>query len=303
MAEEEIVEKIAKFNERIFLESEQFVGAYNRITTGALTQMDRRSEASPVVSLGFKIDGLSRSAYAFGLQPKRCDGHGRAALIIPGSGFNQSKAIFEQDPGNYHYGVRSAIGDEWSQFVLVKPNEDFRAWHSVGGGKLSGDLIYNWHLNRGGSYSVSYLVEALAITKYLQKCFSEVAVVGLSQGGAAALLTSLQAEPDFAVVASGFSVLNEHFEWSGHNQLIGVPGYADLFVPDNIRFALSRSGTKFLFTWGRAERGTYKFEASDFVTGEIISDLQNVTAVVHQGGHVFPVEEMRDFLQAYANFG
>ena len=71
-------------------------------------------------------------------------------------------------------------------YTFIKPNEDFLAWHDGNGKKLSGDFIWNWHLNREGSYSVSYLVQSLAFTKWMKGCFKKTLIAGLSQGGAAA---------------------------------------------------------------------------------------------------------------------
>jgi len=181
-------------------------------------------------------------------------------------------------------------------FTLIKPNEDFLAWHDGKGKKISGDFIWNWHLNREGSYSVSYLVESLAFTKWMQDCFERTLIAGLSQGGAAAMLNALQSKPDRAIVASGLSVINDLAEWSGHNQLIGVPGYAALSMSDHLVDRLKQSPTQWFFSWGKQEMGTYKIEASEQRTADVISHLPNVVTVIHDEGHVFPMQAIRSFL-------
>ena len=180
--------------------------------------------------------------------------------------------------------------------TLIKPNEDFLAWHDGNGKKLSGDFIWNWHLNREGSYSVSYLVQSLAFTKWMQGCFDRTLVAGLSQGGAAAMLNALQSEPDLAIVASGSSVINDLAEWSGHSQLIGVPGYRALSRPEYLVDRLKQSPAQWFFSWGKQEIGTYRIEAEEQRTAEVIRMLPNVTTAVHDEGHVFPVQEIRSFL-------
>ena len=53
-------------------------------------------------------------------------------------------------------------------YTLIKPNEDILAWHDGQGHKVHGNYIWNWHLNRAGSYSVSYLVQSLAFAKWMK---------------------------------------------------------------------------------------------------------------------------------------
>ena len=131
---------------------------------------------------------------------------------------------------------------------MIKANEDYLAWHDGDGGKLTGEFIWNWHLNREGSYSVSYLVQSLALTKWLKGCSEEVILAGLSQGSAAVMLNALQSYPRAAIVASGVSLITSDTEWSGHNQIISVPGYAELYEEDNLLSALERTPTQWFFS-------------------------------------------------------
>ena len=91
-------------------------------------------------------------------------------------------------------------------------------------------------------------------------------MAGLSQGGAAVLLNALQSEPDRAIVASGFSVIKELAQWSGPGSLMGVPGYGPLSTADSLVRRLEDSSTRWLFSWGREERGTYKIDAHEQLT-------------------------------------
>lgn len=184
-------------------------------------------------------------------------------------------------------------------YVLIKPNEDFLSWTDGSERKVVGDFIFNWHINRGGSYSVSYLTQALAVQKYLASCFKQTVIAGLSQGGFAALLVGLQSSPTTAIVASGYSVITNVVEWSGANQIIGVPNQAQLYKPEVIKQALEESPTNWLFTWGLDEVGTYRIDARDLVTFKILNPLTNVEPIVHNGGHEFPVVEIYRFLQKY----
>jgi hypothetical protein len=185
-------------------------------------------------------------------------------------------------------------------FTLIKPNEDFLAWHDGTGRKMTGDFIWNWHLNRYGSYSVSYIVQSLAITKWLKQCAGAVILAGLSQGGAAVMLNAFQSHPHAAIVASGASLITSDAEWSGDSQIIAVPGYAELYEEDNLFLALERTPTQWFFSWGLRERGTYKIEAVEGKTAQAIDGLTNVEVVTHEEGHVFPVEDIKDWLGGVA---
>jgi len=183
-------------------------------------------------------------------------------------------------------------------FTLIKPNEDFLAWHDGNGKKLGGDFIWNWHLNREGSYSVSYLVQSLAFTKWMQGCFGKTLVAGLSQGGAAAMLNALQSEPSQAIVAAGHSIISGDAEGSRHNQLILFPSYpADLSRPEYLESRLGQSPTQWFFSWGSRETGIFKIEAEERRTAKVISDLSNVSISIFDGRHVFPGAEIESWIK------
>lgn len=182
-------------------------------------------------------------------------------------------------------------------FTLIKPNEDFLAWHDGTGKKLSGDFIWNWHLNREGSYSLSYLAYSLAFTKWMQDCFDRTLVAGLSQGGAAAMLNALQSEPSLTSIASGSSVINDLAEWSGHSQLISVLGYGALSSPEYLVDRLKQSPTQLFFSWGKREIGAYRIEAEEQRMAKVIRVRPNATTAVHDEGHILPIEAIVTFLE------
>jgi len=285
---------IREANERIFMRRKGFETAFEDLLVLGADQLNRPDGSYPVVRVRFKYQDRQYEAFAYGDLPLACGG--KANLIIPGSGLNQSLGIATGDQRNYHHGILEALNGGGDIFSLIKPNEDFRAWHDGKGRKLTGDLIWNWHLNRGGSYSVSYLVESLAFTKWMKECYGKTLVAGLSQGGAAALINALQTSPNRAIVAAGFSVINAHVEWSGHNQLIGVPGYSEISEPEHIIDKLLNSRTNWFFSWGNGEIGFYKIEAKEQRTANFIGHLPNVTISIHEDGHVFPKQAIKQFL-------
>lgn len=144
---------------------------------------------------------------------------------------------------------------------------------------------------------MSYLVQSLAFTKWMKSCFNKIVVAGLSQGGAAAMLNALQSKPTVAIVASGHSVINEKAQWSGFGGLVAVPGYAELYHAVTLRKKLQATTTMWLFSWGHGEKGTYKIEAEERCTAKEIGVLANVSIVIHEFGHTFPIMFIQKFIK------
>lgn len=85
-------------------------------------------------------------------------------------------------------------------------------------------------------------------------------------------------------------------EYAGHNQLLNVPGYASLAKSANLVAALAASPSAWLFSWGRIDSDIYKVEAETGFTASYIRPLANVDVSIHDGGHEFPVADVRAFV-------
>lgn len=221
-----------------------------------------------------------------------------AAMIIPGTGHNASTGIFRNDADTYYGNIVEIAAALCDTFVFVKPNEDFVAIHN-GGNKLSYDFVVSYLINRGSSYAGHYIVNTLAITKYLKQHYERVFVIGLSQGAQATLWNTLQSEPTGAVVSSGFSVLRRKLNWG---TLVGimVPGLYEVYPLERVRGIMARSRTQFLFTYGRGEFGVNKIEAEENYSCQFLNGLDNVHCQIHDGGHVFPEATIRGFMLAHS---
>lgn len=246
-----------------------------------------------ILRVTFKIAGDLREAYAYGNLVPRDSSIDGAALMIPGSGHNQAWSIANSDSENYHCCMWDGL-EGFAKFVLIKPNEDARAIHD-GSGKLSPNFFVVDFLHRGGSYSASYIAEAAALTGFLKSEYGETAVLGLSQGGLAALVSSLLETPDALVVSSGYSSLwaEQVTNASPRNQIL-IPGLQDKLV---FRYLAANVNTPTLFTWGREETGTPGIEARDGRTCRRIQYVDHFSCVIHPGGHTYPETEVRDFLE------
>ncbi len=280
-------------NATLIMPVEHFFTAYEDLEIEEAEPLTLDGGATRLLRVTYTLGGATYHGHAYA--PADPQTGQPASLIIPGSGLNCSEPIYRNDPQSYHYGIIDALGAGITNYVFIKPNEDCLAFHN-GAGKVTGDFFINWLLNNATSYSAAYIVSAMAITKYLQGRHDKVVVAGLSQGGGAALLTSLQARPTAAVIASGFSVIMERIHWSGHNQII-IPGIGQDYSNENVREKIKASPTQFLFTYGRQESVIYRIEAEERLSCDFLANCPNVRCESHDEGHIFHEAITSDFLR------
>ena len=221
-------------------------------------------------------------------------------LIIPGSGINQSSAILQKSKisDNYQCNIDDLVKDYGNCFIQVKPNEDFLAIHN-GKQKIEPKSFVNYLLNKGGSYSAHYLVQSLALTKYLKTQYSKTMLCGLSQGGHAALLNTLQSNPDYAIIASGYSIRRQEPYMSFHDQLI-LPNQK-IYSPEYIKQKLQKIKTHLLFTYGEKEKSTYGLESQENMTKEYFKEFENIEFAIHPDAHVYNKEVILTFCNKHFN--
>ena len=286
---------IYEANATLLMPVEHFFSAYDNLQVEAVETLTLDGGATHLLQVTYSLGGATYHGHAYA--PADPDTSKPASLIIPGSGLNCSEPIYRNDPDSYHYGIMDALGDGITNYVFIKPNEDCLAFHN-GEGKVDVNFYVNWFLNNAASYSATYIVSAMAITKWLQSRHEKVVVAGLSQGGGAALLTSLQSQPTAAVIASGFSVIMERIHWSGHNQII-IPGIGQAYSNENVRKQIKATPTQFLFTYGRQESYIYRMEAEEGLSCAFLSECPNVRCESHDEGHIFHEAITSDFLRSH----
>ena len=290
------LDQIHEANRRMLLPNDTFFTAYEHLEILDAVSLVLDQGATNVVKISYLLADKKYDAYAYAIKRAAPANTQAAALIIPGSGKNKSSKIYENNPKDYHYGIVDALGKSFDCYILIKPNEDCLAIHNSQA-KLDYFFILNWLLNQGGSYSAHYIANSLAVSKYLQMHYGTLVVAGLSQGGTATLLNSLQSQPDAAIVASGFSIISEKVQRASHKQII-IPGLRAVLPSNKIRSIIKAQRTRYLFTWGKQETGMYKIEADQQPSCRYLSGLSNVTCRVHDRGHVFPVDLIKKFLPA-----
>ena len=289
------VDDLYSFNQNILVQSNWYKGSYDKIKIISIEEIFKNTD-TPILKINYQIYNKNFSAYAYGKSLDCSKDNGATALIIPGSGNNQSEAIIKNDIDNYHYGVLGSLKSIPNIFVQIKPNRDARAWHNGDGRRVHGDFIYNWQISMGGSYSVSYLIEAIAIIKYMKQCSKKNLVIGLSQGGLASLYAALESDPSVAIVASGFSLFMEKIKWSGFNDFLGLPYDQSIISNNDLTNAIKKSKSKFIFTWGLNESLYYREDAKIAYTASFLKNLENVSWIIHSEGHTYPIGEIKNLI-------
>ena len=110
-------------------------------------------------------------------------------------------------------------------------------------------------------------------------------------------MSSFISNPDVAIISSGHSLLSEYTHWGGYGQIIGLPGYFDLSIKENLINKIKSSKSKFIFSWGKKERGKYKLEAINQMTVNSLKDLNNFYPIIHNEGHIFPSKKINSILK------
>lgn len=285
------VTTIEEFNKQLlefYVPAQQFYTAYDYMV---INDSLSRHEGN-VLRVNYDLEGKGFKSYSFTKLHSSSEEQNTAILIIPGSDNNQSTLIYYGR--GYHGNIAEVAYEKGDVYITVKPNEDILALHD-GQRKMSYSFITNYMLNMGGSYSASYIINSIATVKYLQERYDKVIVIGLSQGGRAALLNSLQTSPDATVVASGFTVMRDKVEWAYEDQII-IPELLNIYSNEFIYERIKGQNTNYYFSWATNERGVYQMEAYNGYTADFFKELPNVESETHNQGHSFPNPQVGDFM-------
>lgn len=275
--------------------NEDYFQAYGKLRIGP-----SRSPVEGILEIPYRLAEVEGDAFSYFVpsinEAPRC-----GVLLVPGSGNNQATAILAGK--GYHGDIASMLSEYCDVYVLIKPNHDYRSIHN-GKTKLNNNFLKIGLLRHGYSYSVTYLTEGLAFAKLLSDKYETWGISGLSQGGFAAFLLSLQAEPDFSIVASGFSLIQWRTTYAGFGQIM-IPDLYNVYSKAKIDSILRAQKTKYLFSYGRKESAIYGIEAKSRETCGFVEsiDPDRINCVVHSAGHKFPTDEIRGLLENLVSMG
>ncbi|WP_419765625.1 MAG: hypothetical protein ACNI28_03645 [Arcobacter sp.] len=275
--------------DKMSIPSQYFFNAYKNIE---LVSFDQNGE---ICKLVYKVNDLTQEAFFYSNGKKSND----VILTIPGSGENHSYDIVTNNIRTYHntFGTPSALLEESTHFVLIKPNEDYLSIHN-NEYKLSYNALYKTLLNKGSSYSVKYLIDAMALVKYCKTNEQKVILNGLSQGAEACLYVSLQAEPYMTIMSSGYSIFNSILDYGSFDQII-ISNIRNVYSPEYIKSMIKQQSTKYILTYGKEEQCIYGYEAKNNLTQNYYKDLQNVYFYSHEYAHIMPVKELNKMIKEF----
>lgn len=252
----------------------------------------------PIKVLPFSLNQKQQKAYTVfnkGIEQTNCKA---AYIIMQGSGINNTKDLVN-DTGYHNINCKllSHLKSKGDVFTLIKPNEDIRAmyWNGM---KLN-DYIFSYLETSKHHYGINYLIELIALIKYVKQYYDKVYLLGLSEGGYASLLANLFEETDEVVISGGYSINFDTFAWSNSTLRTRFDSLVDRYVKFNLKTKIQQSNTSYLFTWGNNETVPLMQEEHNFkYTSNYFNGVNNTKFYYNFNYHSFPSCEVIDsFIQ------
>jgi hypothetical protein len=249
----------------------------------------------PFVKVAFSLNNKSTYCYAV-LDSMSAPVYNTdyAFVIISGTGNNLIKEII--DGTGYHDAncyVRNLLKPLGDIYVASMPNEDHRAM--IFNRKKASSLpsyqpsfLTNYLNAQNKALGLNRLIETVALVKYLKTKYKKVFVLGLSTGGTVALWTSLLAEPDAALVASGYSVLVDN---DFNSQMVNLMSYGNnllVYDKDSVRSRMSQLHTQFLITQAINDGPLVQNDIDSSLTKNFLAGTGNTSFFYNYYNHAFP---------------
>lgn len=211
-----------------------------------------------------------------------------ASLIIPGSGIDMASQILLGE--GYHDNLFAQV--PCTTLVYVKPNHDTRQI-VYQGHRANFEYLYTSLIGINSIYSYWYIQELIETALYLKTVTDEVLVVGLSQGGSAAMIVGAVAKLAVTAVLSGYYVPNGG-QFGNFHQIL-IPGMTAFMQPEMIA-RYFRHG-QLILTYGKQDLPVYRLaETQEEACSRLIAAGARVTCLVHDSGHTYP-DNLRQLLR------
>lgn len=250
----------------------------------------------PLIKLDFSLNNKSSSAYFTYSPTQVAPDSDIGFLIIPGSNQNQTTDVIKGD-GYYNYNcyVKDHLQNYGDVFILCKPLEDYRALQWNQNKFNSSDYntpglryVYDYLDSINRPYGTNYLIECLALLKYMNQHYKKVVVLGCSMGGYSALLAALHSAVDGAMIASGYSTHFDdvpyiQFEVAQHFQ--NIPSLLNDTV---IKEKINHSNSEFLFSFADQDNYWFQIEHDSTLLQNFFGPLTNCSYFYNFQYHSFP---------------
>lgn len=254
-------------------------------------------QIDPIYYLNFSLNNKTTKSY-FTYTPNLINSNDSVAfLIIPGSNNNQTTdLIIGTGYHNINCYVKDYLKTIGDTYIYTKPGEDFRAWirndqklntaDYVTSGAAS--FLYNYLNSINKPYGINYLIECIALIKYLNTKYKKVILLGCSQGGYATLLTSLNSTIDASIISSGYTI---NFDNSPNDIYSLQQNFGNLTtsLPDTaVKLGIKKSNAEFLFSWPNLDSYWYQLEHDSNPTQIYFTGLTNSNYYYNYTYHSFP---------------
>lgn len=244
---------------------------------------------NPLVNIDFTLNGKNSKAYSF-LFPHDSTTQSESAYVVFTGGGNNETSYLVQGIG-YHnmlcY-VTNNLRLSGDVYAYMKPNEDARAiyWND---GKLNNAYVLSYLDSVKHQFGLNYLVEMIATIKYLKTKYCKVVVLGLSEGGYAALLASMITPADGVVVSGGYST-GFDTAWASYSILQQrFDSLVFRYNRDTIKSKIAANNTKYLFTWGDGDGvNLMQGEHDSSYTQIFLNDTIHCSYYYNFSNHTFP---------------
>lgn len=246
-------------------------------------------QKNPMVYFDFSLNSKNSTTYSF-YYPRDTNQLAKTAFfIIPGNGENSvSKVVQGIDYYNYLCFVSQNLKNYGDVFVYMKPNEDARAiyWNNK---KINNQSLVDQLDTVNTPYGLHYLIEMIATIKSLKKQYCKVMILGISEGGYAALLSSLITKPDASIISAGYSVGFDNSPISLPILYSRFDSLVYFYQKDSIKNLIQSQNTKYLFTYGDLDVVNLMQEEHDSnLTQQYFNDTLNTSFYYNYQNHTFP---------------
>jgi hypothetical protein len=255
------------------------------------------NQIDPIYYLNFSLNSKSTKSY-FTYSPKSPNTNDSVAfLLIPGSNNNQTTDVINGvGYHNINCSVKNYLKTIGDTYIYTKPGEDFRALIRKNKKLNTGDyytpgapsFLYNYLNSNNKPYGINYLIECIALIKYLNTKYKKVILLGCSQGGYATLLTSMNSTIDASIISSGYSINfdNSPDDIYSLQQIFG--NLTTNFSDTNVKNGLKKNNAEFLFSWPDLDSYWYQLEHDSQPTQIYLTGLTNCNYYYNYSYHSFP---------------
>lgn len=246
------------------------------------------NQTDPIVYLPYTLLNKHGTAYCFRHIDSNANHCRNAFLIVPGTGKNEGWNI-TQGTGyhNTYCYVKNACKNYGDVYTFIKPNEEHRAIH-WNGKKLDNEYV-NWYLTTQYTYyGVNYLIEMIALIKYMKTKYDKVFLLGLSEGGYAAALCLMYEEPHAAMISGGYTIQWDTLLLVKDILRTRFDALVDSFDKVKVKNRFANINTQILFTYGVGDPIPGLTDENLYQITENYLNLPNCSYFYNFFNHSFP---------------